>query len=183
MPHRHAYHSRNLSPLRWGRTIAATEEKEMSARHGKSKTPEHRCWLKMKERCTNPNAINFERYGGRGIAVCEEWRTDFLAFYRDMGPRPSPSHSLERIDNLRGYSKENCRWATIYEQANNTRRNILITRDGRTQTRAQWCRELGLNEVLVRQRMGRDKWDAERAMFAPLTPPNPPGRWKNRKQL
>lgn len=131
-------------------------------KHGLSKTPEHKIWFKMRARSLNPNSVNYERYGGRGITVCERWNS-FEAFLADMGPRPSNRHSLERTDNLLGYFPENCKWATNLDQANNKRNNVMRTFQGRTQSVAAWCRELGLNYALTRQRIYRDKWTPERA--------------------
>jgi len=132
-------------------------------KHGLRWTPEHRIWCKIKERCSNPKAINYPRYGGRGITVCERWKDSFLNFYQDVGPRPSPKHSIERRDNLKGYSPDNCFWATTLEQANNKRSNTIVVFHGRAQSVASWCRELGLNYHRVRQRIYRNKWTPERA--------------------
>lgn len=79
----------------------------------------YRCWRHMKARCTNPNDQKYARYGGRGIVVCDEWLKDFRNFYVDMGERPYDLYSLDRIDNDKGYYKENCRWATRKQQSNN----------------------------------------------------------------
>ncbi len=131
-------------------------------KHGMSKQPEHKVWIKMMERCYSVNAINYERYGGRGIRVCEAWH-EFVNFFRDMGPRPSKDHSIERKDNLCGYSPDNCIWATRVQQGGNKRNNVRVTYLGRTQSVAAWCRELGLDYHITRQRFYRDGWTAERA--------------------
>jgi hypothetical protein len=88
--------------------------------HGKSRTPEYLAWQSLNYRCNNPNNASFPDYGGRGISVCERW-SDFPNFLSDMGTRPSPLHSLDRIDNDGNYEPSNCRWATAQEQQRNKR--------------------------------------------------------------
>jgi hypothetical protein len=118
----------------------------------------------MLKRCDNPTAINFDRYGGRGITVCEAWR-DFNQFAKDMGERPDGA-SLDRIDNGKSYSPENCRWATAKEQALNRRNNRLIVRDGVARPLSVWCETLGLPYQTVLARIVRLGWSEDRALRA-----------------
>lgn len=106
----------------------------------KSKTKEYKIWSQMLQRCLNPNDSHYRRYGGRGISVDMRWRS-FDVFIQDMGYRPSSSHTLDRIDNNGNYTKENCRWATIFIQANNSSANHRITAFGITKTLAEWSRD------------------------------------------
>ncbi len=96
-----------------------------NTKHGYSpanaRAPEYIAWRSMLNRCYNPNTPKYPNYGGRGIAVCDRWRHDFSAFLADVGHKPSPDHSLDRINNDMGYSPDNCRWATNSEQNNNRR--------------------------------------------------------------
>jgi len=95
--------------------------------HGMYKSPEHKCWRGMKYRCTNPNSPDYDDYMGRGITVCDSWLESFSNFFNDVGKRPGPGYSLHRIDNDKGYCKENCKWADKYEQDRNRR----VTRNPR----------------------------------------------------
>jgi hypothetical protein len=98
---------------------------EANATHGHARrdsvTPEYKAWVHLVARCENPNDPSFADYGGRGITVCPEWRHDPAAFLAHVGPRPSARHSIDRIDNSRGYCPGNVRWATKKEQACNRR--------------------------------------------------------------
>lgn len=101
-----------------------------------NEVPGYRSWSMMKQRCNNPNYTHYSYYGGRGIKVCERWN-DFRNFYEDMGARPSPQHSLDRIDNDGNYEPDNCRWATKLEQvlnrginSNNTSGHKGVSRRG-----------------------------------------------------
>lgn len=89
--------------------------------HGMIKTSEYNSWTCMKQRCYNKKHMAYSQYGGRGITVCDKWRNSFLAFYRDMGDKPSSRHSLDRIDNNGNYEPSNCKWSTYEEQQHNTR--------------------------------------------------------------
>lgn len=101
---------------------------------------EYQCWQDMRRRCLNPKRRDYARYGGRGIKVCDRWAS-FATFLADMGPRPSPKHSLDRIDNLGHYEPGNCKWATAAEQTRNRRSNLHVTIDGVTKVAADWEKE------------------------------------------
>ena len=109
-------------------TLTSKQRSEMRARHfphirhGLSNSPEYRIWAGMKSRCYNPKHESFRHYGARGIKVCDRWLHDFLAFLQDVGSRPSPNHSLDRIENDGNYEPGNVRWATPAEQLINRRR-------------------------------------------------------------
>lgn len=131
-------------------------------------TPEYRAWIDMRSRCRNPNNPSFADYGGRGISVCGEWGS-FECFLDDLGPRPSNRHSLERRDNSLGYSPANCAWATRDEQGNNTRRNILLTHEGRTQTLTQWATETGIHKRTLLKRFNSG-WTVADMLTRPVDP-------------
>ena len=99
----------------------------------------------MINRCHNPQNKSFNKYGKRGIIVCEGWRNSFLAFINDLGERPSKSHSIDRIDNDGPYSPENCRWANAIQQANNKRKNVTLVVDDEEITIAQASRKYSIN--------------------------------------
>lgn len=122
--------------------------------HGKSGTPEFATWARMIARC-RPGGRDAHLYYDKGIRVCERWRDDFAAFLADMGPRPSPRHSIDRIDGSKGYEPSNCRWALPVVQANNTSRNVRITIGGVTLTIAQWMARYGIRKSTVYQRVRR----------------------------
>lgn len=132
--------------------------------HGLSRTPEYEAWRNMIERCENPNLPRYAAWGGRGIKVCERWQ-DVHAFLADMGYRPSPEHSIDRIDNDGDYRPENCRWATMREQSDNTRRAHLVEHNGVTRCLNEWARLTGIAHQTLchRYQMG----DRGESLFRP----------------
>lgn len=123
-------------------------------------TPELKAYRKMRERCYNPQCKDYPNYGGRGITVDERWCA-FEAFYRDMGPKPGPQFSIERVDVNAGYTPENCKWATKEEQANNTRNTRRITIDGTTRSLSAWLRELKVSKSSFYRRVHKGMTDVE----------------------
>jgi len=136
--------------------------------HGGRHTPEYAAWTRMKRRCYNPKQDHYDRYGGRGIAVCARWLNSFENFLADMGPRPSPKHSIERKDNDRDYEPANCVWATLTEQTRNRCTNKLLTYKGRTQCLAAWAEEIGIGRSTLDRRIRHYKWPIERALTTPV---------------
>jgi hypothetical protein len=128
---------------------------------GRSK--EYIAWDHMKQRCINPKDRQFPNYGGRGITVCERWSNSFSDFLEDMGPAPGSEYSIERIDNNKGYSPENCKWALKKEQCNNTRKNVKLTFGGKTLTVAQWADTLLIPRSSLYGRLERG-WSPEKAL-------------------
>lgn len=135
--------------------------------HGKSKTVEHKTWLAMRERCNNPKCRYFKHYGGRGIKVCERWDS-FELFLQDVGPRPSPKHSLDRYpDNDGNYEPGNVRWATESEQKRNQRSRTQYVFNGRSQLLSEWAEELGIPRATLSNRL-YEGWTIERAFTTPV---------------
>lgn len=133
---------------------------------GLSRTPTHRTWDHMIQRCTNPNSDGYADYGGRGITVTDRWLS-FDSFLSDMGRRPDGT-TIDRIDNTKGYEPGNCRWATAAQQTRNTRRNRLITYNGKTMCVADWASSIGLTFMALHHRINRG-WSIERALTTPNT--------------
>jgi hypothetical protein len=96
----------------------------VSITHGLTYTAEHRTWKSMKDRCCNPSNKNYPNWGGRGISICSRWMSSFAAFYQDVGPKPGPEYSIDRIDNDGNYEPGNVRWATPREQRLNQRPRV-----------------------------------------------------------
>lgn len=134
------------------------------------RSPTYSSWQAMIRRCENPKDIRYDRYGARGIGVCDRWHT-FENFLADMGERP-PGRTLDRIDGNRGYEPGNCRWATPAQQTANREATNLVEFRGRSQTIPAWAMELGIAERTLRGRLEQG-WTVEAAFTKPVRRRNP----------
>lgn len=139
--------------------------KTVNVTHGMTETREYSSWLSMKGRCKKSY---FEScfYFDRGIKVCDRWMESFENFYKDMGDRP-PKTSIDRIDNNKGYSPDNCRWASCKEQSSNRRSNITITHNGVSGSPAYWSKIIKIScpSILARKYRG---WSDDMIVETPL---------------
>ncbi len=169
-----------ISDLRSGRTTSCgcllNEARRARIKHGATRdgklTPEWRAWRDMLTRATNPNINNAEHYVGRGIGVCSEWDYGgdghgFERFLAYVGPKPSRDHSLDRINNDKGYEPGNVRWATTPVQARNKSTNHMVTVDGATMCLIDACEKHGIPYSMVRERIRKLGWSPERALKTP----------------
>lgn len=115
--------------------------------------PEYFTWRGMIERCNNPRIVSFHRYGGRGIRVCNRWLSSFDAFIADVGPKPGPTYSIDRINNDGDYEPSNVRWATRREQSENTRRNLYVEYEGVRYTVSALARLVDVGDESLRKRV------------------------------
>jgi hypothetical protein len=140
-------------------------------RHGQNKSRLYHVWDGMKSRCYRPNARGYKNYGGRGITVCDEWRDNFVAFrdwamangYVENTEKRKGGCTLDRIDVNGNYEPSNCRWVNATFQANNTRRNYMITAFGQTKSLAQWARDTGISYSALTWRV-KSGWPIEKAL-------------------
>jgi hypothetical protein len=139
--------------------------------HGLSGTKVHKAWKHLKDRCLNPKNKSYANYGGRGVKVCKRWLS-FENFYKDMGQPPSPKHSIDRVNNNKGYCKSNCRWATNYQQVNNARSNIRVKFRGEFGTLSQLSVLFRINYNTLYQRYVTANWSIEKALTQPIRTKN-----------
>lgn len=132
---------------------------------GRKPTRAYRTWLGMVKRCHNPADHSFPRYGGRGIFVCERWRSSFEAFLADMG-EPAAALTIDRIDNDGPYSAENCRWATPIQQARNKRTSRMVAFRGESLSVAEWAERTGLSAGCIARRLDAG-WEVEPSLTKP----------------
>ena len=135
---------------------------------GKS-SPEYNVWGAMRERCNNPNNSRYSSYGGRGITVCEKWNNSFSNFLNDMGRRPSPKHSIDRIDNNLGYTPDNCRWAIPHKQMTNRRNSFHVNVDGKQIPLSDLAIQYNIPANTLRFRILKG-WSLTEALTAPVRP-------------
>lgn len=124
--------------------------------HGEAiggRTKEYRAWKHIRERCHCKSNNTYGYYGGRGISVCRKWMDSYESFLADMGRAPTPRHTIDRINNNGNYTKGNCRWATVAEQAKNRRSTILIKINGKTMCLYDWCKLLSLRPATIKARV------------------------------
>lgn len=140
--------------------------KQLMTRHGHRQTKIYRVWINMLQRCTNLRSKYYHHYGGRGIIVCKRWRNSFENFLEDMGETPR-GLTLDRINNNKGYCKENCQWTTRKQQARNRRNNHLITHNRKTQCITDWSREIGIDYRTLYYRI-KENWSIEKALTTPV---------------
>lgn len=141
------------------------------SQNGMWDTVEYNTWASMIRRCKAKGGTDYKRYGSRGITVCDRWKgkAGFSAFLSDMGMRPSDGHSLDRINNNGNYEPGNCRWATIHQQAENTRTAVIVEHDGKRMCLAAWARHSGIKNTTLRGRLSSG-WSFADAVS---TPPKP----------
>ena len=135
--------------------------------HGRTGTQAYRAWADMLQRCHNPKRPAYQNYGARGITVCQRWRDSFAAFLADMGEPPTPTHSIDRVDNDGNYETPNCRWATKTEQSRNSRHNVLLTFEGATACVSEWAERLAMNPAVLYDRV-RAGWSVEEVLTTPV---------------
>jgi hypothetical protein len=152
-----------FSPIKWRGSMVVW--------HGMEGTPVYDAWAHMIQRCENPKNKYFAYYGGRGISVCPEWRK-FPAFYRDMGDKPTPKHSLGRIDNDGNYEPGNCRWETQKQQMRNRRTTKWLEFNGERRPLGEWAELHGLPPKIVKDRVAAG-WRMDEVLLIP----HPSDRW------
>lgn len=137
---------------------------ETKTKHGKSGTRLYGIWKAMNQRCNNPNHRKYRYYGGKGITVCDEWAQNFQTFFEwSIENGYTDSLTIDRIDNNKGYSPENCQWETVKHQHNHTSGNRFITYNGETHSLAEWGEKVNIKPGVIWDRLARG-WAVERAL-------------------
>lgn len=155
------------SQVRTGRTQSCGHLKSAgnNRTHGSRNSRLYTIWCNMKARCGNKNVAAYKNYGARGIMVCQEWMA-FQVFAKDVGEPPTPTATLDRVDNGRGYEPGNVRWAERHVQARNTRQNVQVTIDGVERCLHDWCAHYNIAPGSVYRRIGKGE-----SMISAITRP------------
>lgn len=140
----------------------------VNTKHGYVGTRLYREWAGIIQRCTNPNDTSWDRYGAKGVTVCEEWRRfePFMEWALLSGY--SDDLTIDRIDNAKGYEPNNCRWVSVREQNNNQARTLWLTYNGETMQLSYWAERFGLNRHTLYDRIYRYGWPIEKALTTPV---------------
>ena len=135
-----------------------------NVKHGGHGTLTYARWKSMMQRCNNPKASNYYRYGALGITVCERWQ-DFASFLTDMGECPNATLTLDRIDSSKDYEPGNCRWATMAEQNRNRPSHaVMLTHNDITKSLTEWAHDTGITPNTLRMRIAKLGWSVEKAL-------------------
>lgn len=146
------------------RELTAERNRKLLTKHDGCNTRLYRIFMGMHARCYRPQHMHYARYGGRGITICDEWRRNFAAFREwAMSHGYDDAKSIDRLDNDRGYSPDNCRWTDAKTQCNNRRTNHMLTVGEQTHTISEWARVSGVGKTTIRERLERG-WSAARAV-------------------
>lgn len=158
-------HSKSCGCL--AREITAIRHTIHSHTRDRGKSSEYVAWCHMRDRCNNHKAKSYRFYGQRGITVCDRWQNSFAAFIEDMGRKPKPELTIDRINSAGNYEPGNCKWSTMTEQQNNKQNNHRIEYNGIIQTLTQWARQFGIPPNVLLWRI-RAEWPTERALTQPI---------------
>jgi hypothetical protein len=163
-------HAQSCGCLRKERAAAGTAKAHLTHGDtaGRKSTTEYASWMGIKSRCLDSESPAYGRYGGRGITMCMEWYMSYSQFLKDMGRKPSPQHSIDRIDNNGNYEPKNCRWATRQQQMRNKRTTIILTFRGETLTLPEWAERTGLGRSTILARIKRYGWSVDSALTIPI---------------
>lgn len=161
--------------LRSGHIKSCGDRSRHAIKHGGYKDRLFKVYTAIKQRCCNPNYFQYKDYGGRGITICNEWLNDYGAFQewaykngytQEILPNGLNKWTIDRINNNKGYSPDNCRWITTQEQQFNKRDNVVLTFNGETMTATEWAHKLNLSPYIIWARL-KSGWSVEETLKTP----------------
>ena len=153
------------------RSCGCIQVKHGETRAWEKPSPEWQTWTYMRSRCNSPSNAQYPRYGGRGIKVCARWEESYNNFLEDIGRKPTPTHSIERIDVNGNYEPGNCKWATPREQARNRSNNVKLELNGVWLCARDWAEKIGVKEGTICKRI-KAGWSVERTLTTPSSKGN-----------